>query len=81
MQKVLQATIRGLEVSFANPGSGGLASVFSLLEIAHTHYWSKDGCDSSTSGFDSQVYLIFHLSFPNLASSATIPRAIAYEHK
>lgn len=55
MQKVLQATIRGLEVSFTTPGSGGLASVFYLLEIAHTHYWSKDGCDSSTSGFDSQV--------------------------
>lgn len=55
MLKVLQATIHGLEVSFANSGSGGVASVFYLLEIAHTHYWSKDGCDSSTSGFDSQV--------------------------
>lgn len=55
MLKILQATIHGLEVSFMNSGSGGVASVFYLLEIAHTHYWSKDGCDSSTSGFNSQM--------------------------
>lgn len=55
MLKLSQACIHGLEVSFTNSNSGGLASVFYLLEIAHTHYWSKEGCDSSTSGFDSQV--------------------------
>ncbi|XP_065219142.1 MAP kinase-activating death domain protein isoform X5 [Planococcus citri] len=55
MLKLLQACIHGLEVSFTNSNSGGLASVFYLLEIAHTHYWSKEGCDSSTSGFDSQM--------------------------
>lgn len=63
MLKVLQACIHGLEVSFANSGSGGLASVFYLLEIAHTHYWSKDGCDSSTSGIDSQVKHALSSSF------------------
>lgn len=56
MLKMLQACIHGLEINFVNSGSGGIASVFYLLEIAHTHYWSKDGCDSSTSGFDSQVW-------------------------
>ncbi|KAK6012162.1 hypothetical protein OSTOST_22693, partial [Ostertagia ostertagi] len=39
--RVLQACIAGIEVSFNTPGCCGLASVFHVLEIAHTHYWCK----------------------------------------
>ncbi|CAJ0563972.1 unnamed protein product, partial [Mesorhabditis spiculigera] len=40
--KVLQACLAGIELSFNTPGSNGLASVFHVLEIAHTHFWSRD---------------------------------------
>ncbi|KAK6619571.1 hypothetical protein RUM43_012328 [Polyplax serrata] len=42
MLKTLQALVYGLEKTFENYGLGGMASVFQILEIAHTHYWSKD---------------------------------------
>lgn len=42
MLKLLQATAAGLEQTYVNQGSGGMASAFQLLEIAHTHYWTKD---------------------------------------
>ena len=42
MLKVLQATVYGLEQTYSNYGLGGMASVFQVLEIAHTHYWTKD---------------------------------------
>ena len=44
--KVLLAVITGLEVSLNNFGVGGLSSACRLLEIAHTHYWSKDLLDN-----------------------------------
>ncbi|VDK47699.1 unnamed protein product [Anisakis simplex] len=40
--KVLQTCIVGLENSFNTPGSNGLASLFHVLEIAHTHFWAKE---------------------------------------
>ncbi|KPJ01968.1 MAP kinase-activating death domain protein [Papilio xuthus] len=40
--KVLQAVIHGLEHTYSNFGLGGMASVFQLTEMAHTHYWSKE---------------------------------------
>ncbi|XP_057656442.1 MAP kinase-activating death domain protein isoform X1 [Diorhabda carinulata] len=40
--KILLAIVHGLEVTYSNFGLGGMASVFQLCEIAHTHYWSKD---------------------------------------
>lgn len=42
MLKCLLAVAHGLDVTFANYGLGGMASVFQLMEIAHTHFWSKD---------------------------------------
>lgn len=42
MLKCLLAVAHGLEATFANYGLGGMASVFQLMEIAHTHFWSKD---------------------------------------
>ncbi|XP_050299594.1 MAP kinase-activating death domain protein isoform X2 [Anthonomus grandis grandis] len=48
MLKVLQAIQHGLEVTFSNYGLGGMASVFQMQEIAHTHYWTKDVGDSAS---------------------------------
>ncbi|XP_058788750.1 MAP kinase-activating death domain protein isoform X1 [Phymastichus coffea] len=52
MLKCLQAVAHGLAVTYSNFGLGGTASVFQMMEIAHTHYWSKD---LSESGFDSSL--------------------------
>ncbi|CAG9540111.1 unnamed protein product [Cercopithifilaria johnstoni] len=40
--KALQTCIVGLEYSYNSPGSNGLASLFHILEIAHSHYWTKE---------------------------------------
>ena len=52
MLKCLQALAHGLGVTYSNYGLGGMASVFQMMEIANTHYWSKD---LSESGFDSSL--------------------------
>ncbi|XP_063800689.1 MAP kinase-activating death domain protein isoform X24 [Pseudophryne corroboree] len=41
MLDILKCTVSSLEQSYANAGLGGMASVFSLLEIAYTHYYNK----------------------------------------
>uniref|UniRef100_A0A8C3RYN8 MAP kinase-activating death domain protein n=1 Tax=Chelydra serpentina TaxID=8475 RepID=A0A8C3RYN8_CHESE len=41
MLDLLKCTVSSLEQSYANAGLGGMASVFGLLEIAHTHYYNK----------------------------------------
>ena len=41
MLKVLLTIVHGLEISISNFGVGGLASAFQLLEISHTHFWTK----------------------------------------
>nr|XP_029717400.1 MAP kinase-activating death domain protein-like isoform X4 [Aedes albopictus] len=46
--KCLLAITHGLENTVANFGLGGMASVFQMMEIAHTHYWSKDLSDNTT---------------------------------
>ncbi|KAI4497208.1 hypothetical protein M0802_007692 [Mischocyttarus mexicanus] len=52
MLKCLQAVVHGLGHTYNNFGLGGMASVFQLMEIAHTHYWSKD---LSEGGFDGSL--------------------------
>lgn len=52
MLKCLQAVVHGLAHTYSNFGLGGMASVFQLMEIAHTHYWSKD---LSEGGFDGSL--------------------------
>ncbi|XP_051754395.1 MAP kinase-activating death domain protein isoform X27 [Ctenopharyngodon idella] len=42
MLDLLKCTVSSLEHSYTNAGLGGMASVFSLLEIARTHYQTKD---------------------------------------
>lgn len=54
----MQAVTAGLEVTYSNFGLGGMASVFQMMEIAHTHYWSKeinDGYDVPISIVSSQT--------------------------
>ncbi|KYQ46314.1 MAP kinase-activating death domain protein [Trachymyrmex zeteki] len=48
MLKCLQAVTYGLACTYNKFGLGGMASVFQLMEIAHTHYWSKDLSEEST---------------------------------
>ncbi|XP_030382359.1 MAP kinase-activating death domain protein [Scaptodrosophila lebanonensis] len=58
MLKCVQAIAGGLDVTFTNFGLGGMASVFQLMEVAHTHYWSKeinDGSDMSSSLMSSHA--------------------------
>ncbi|KFB40134.1 map-kinase activating death domain protein (madd)/denn/aex-3(c.elegans) [Anopheles sinensis] len=57
--KCLIAITHGLEHTVSNFGLGGMASVFQMMEIAHTHYWSKElvegaGSDMSASLLSSQ---------------------------
>ena len=42
--------ITGLEVSVANACLGGISSAFRLLEISHTHFWTKDFLENVQNG-------------------------------
>lgn len=42
MIRICAAIISGLEQSYLHNKLIGMASVFSLLEVAHTHYWTKE---------------------------------------
>lgn len=59
MLKCVQAVAHGLDHTYSNFGLGGMASVFQLMEIVHTHYWSKDFAEGiehlPTSLLSSQV--------------------------
>lgn len=55
---MLLAVVHGLEVTFANFGLGGMASVYQLTEIAHTHFWTKEILavdDSGVTSGDNQL--------------------------
>ncbi|KAJ6639366.1 MAP kinase-activating death domain protein [Pseudolycoriella hygida] len=57
MLKCLHAIAHGLDATYSNFGLGGMASVFQMMEIAHTHFWSRDltdGGDLSASLLSSQ---------------------------
>ncbi|XP_023342260.1 MAP kinase-activating death domain protein [Eurytemora carolleeae] len=45
--KILTSVIHGLEITVGNSGVGGMASAYQLLEISHTHYWTKDIAEPS----------------------------------
>ncbi|KAL1509726.1 hypothetical protein ABEB36_004421 [Hypothenemus hampei] len=53
--KMLLAIQHGLEVTYSNYGLGGMASVFQMQEIAHTHYWTKDIVDTGLSSDITQT--------------------------
>ena len=52
MLKVCSAIVCGLEQSYMHNKLVGMASVFALLELAHTHYWTREpsGDRQSSSG-------------------------------
>ncbi|XP_052416524.1 MAP kinase-activating death domain protein isoform X12 [Carassius gibelio] len=56
MLDLLKCTVSSLEHSYTNAGLGGMASVFSLLEIARTHYQTKgaDGAKQRLEGGDTE---------------------------
>ncbi|XP_073692223.1 MAP kinase-activating death domain protein isoform X29 [Garra rufa] len=56
MLDLLKCTVSSLEHSYTNAGLGGMASVFSLLEIARTHYQTKgaDGTKQRLEGGDTE---------------------------
>lgn len=60
--KALQTCIAGLEYSYNSSGSNGLASLFHVLEIAHSHYWTKETeLTSPASASGSSVKFILSL--------------------
>lgn len=73
----LQAVASGLAHTYNNYGLGGMASVFQLMEIAHTHYWSKDLSDGAldaplllqVSTFKKNLFCAIQLFFNSQASS------------
>ncbi|XP_045489111.1 MAP kinase-activating death domain protein isoform X2 [Pieris rapae] len=71
MLKVLQAVIHGLEFTYSNFGLGGMASVFQLTEMAHTHYWSKEvaGLEQGGMGGSSLTDYRQDLDTPSTPSS------------
>lgn len=54
MLRVCQAIVGGLEQSYMHNKLVGMASVFALLEIAHTHYWIKD-CQATQTNESSSL--------------------------
>ena len=50
MVKLLNAVTSGLETAFTHKGVGGFASAIVALELAHTHYYSKEGEDGGSGG-------------------------------
>lgn len=63
MVKILLAIQHGLEVTYSNYGLGGMASVFQMQEIAHTHYWTKDVGDPGLSSDITQVSIIDNIRY------------------
>lgn len=61
MLKCLQAVANGLANSYRSDGLGGMASVFQLMEIAHTHYWSKNLAEGTFEG--PCLYQVIKISF------------------
>ena len=55
--KVLLTVVSGLELSISNAGLGGLSSAFRLLELAHTHFWTKDLLDNVQHGLNPSTVM------------------------
>lgn len=61
--KVVNAMVYGLEQNYLHHGnSSGMASAFSILEIAHTHYWAKEGQSGGTTTTDELTTLTTNAS-------------------
>lgn len=80
MLKCLLAMTHGLEQTYSNFGLGGMASVFQMMEITHTHFWSKDineGTDVSSSSMLSSQSVSPMGSRENLRSPHSPTESVA----
>jgi hypothetical protein len=71
MVKLLRAVTAGLETAFTHKGVGGMASAIVALELAHTHYYSKEGEEGDNSGGATAV------DGKSLASSAASTASVS----
>ncbi|XP_044593341.1 MAP kinase-activating death domain protein isoform X2 [Cotesia glomerata] len=86
MLMCLQAVASGLAHTYSNYGLGGMASVFQLMEIAHTHYWSKDLNDGvyeaplmlQTSSFESHENL--RTNSANKSEVVDVTKTLSSQH-
>ena len=62
MLSLLKAFIHGLETTFQNYGLGGMASAYMVLEIAHTHCWTKEHVGSNKSDTSLTPEVSFDIS-------------------
>ncbi|CAD5219985.1 unnamed protein product [Bursaphelenchus xylophilus] len=76
--KILQACLHGLDHSYNSPHSDGLASLFHVLEIAHTHFWAENETHTPGSGISSlmgtptsSIHTVFSPAGPSHKSSLT----------
>lgn len=69
MLKICVALVGGLEQSYLHNKLAGMASVFALLEIAHTHYWTREPSVDRTSSILRQQPLIKPAAVADDASS------------
>ncbi|CAG7683786.1 unnamed protein product [Allacma fusca] len=78
MLKLMQLLISGLEYSYANRGLGGMASAFQVMEIAHTHFWTKDITDiAMDQGSHYSQFLDPNVLSPGVVSMAGSPMSSA----
>lgn len=54
MVRLCSAIVSGLEQSYMHNKLVGMASVFSLLELAHTHYWAREPHDTGRGEITTQ---------------------------
>ncbi|XP_064482372.1 MAP kinase-activating death domain protein-like [Ornithodoros turicata] len=81
--KMLQSVVLGLEYSYHHCGIGGMASALQCLEIAHTHYWSREVTeDHQQDAFgpaDEHLSLESSKSSANSSPSDTFPSGVSLD--
>ncbi|XP_072906150.1 MAP kinase-activating death domain protein [Hemitrygon akajei] len=65
MLDLLKCCVASLEHSYSNAGLGGMASVFTLLEIAHTHYYVKEPDKKKRSPIEGGPFIGIKESMPS----------------
>lgn len=69
MLDILKCTVSSLEHSYTNAGLGGMASVFSLLEIARTHYQTKGMFSTGVHTLNAGLSDLYKVDFLKIVSS------------
>ncbi len=79
MLDLLKCTVSSLEHSYTNAGLGGMASVFSLLEIARTHYQTKGNLHSNVPITFLCEYLASSVVSAYIQSNRYVPTQRAFD--